>query len=413
VSDYRPHKFQKEFHRSDAKLRVALAGRFGGKTVAGVNEAIAASLNGLNGKLPVPNIGVILSPSDQMAMDDLNPVIDEYLPRWAVRKRTLRRILFNNGSSIVIRSGHNAESLRGMHPHWVYFDEAAWFESGKAFDNMLLALKPEGKMWFTTTPKGYNWLYRKVISHALSGKKVGAGYISDDHVYYVVKWATFQNPHHSKELVEILERSIPDEKFRRQELYADFIAYEGTIYSFTDDQIKADAPNSYTDVVVGVDVGFAHPTVFEVGVLHNNTWYIVKEVVVKGKTARELAQIGKKIVAEYGGSPRFYMSHERPEIRKEFIEHKLRAYMANHDIEYGIGVVKDAFMDGRLKVVNAPLFLEEMKSYHYENGRIFKVDDDACDAVRYLASGIQEPIHAQIVMPKIRRYNFRKSEGRW
>jgi len=414
MSVYRPHKFQIEFHASKAKIRAAVAGRNSGKSVMGVNECLAAAINGLKGQLPVPNYGVMISPNNQMLLDDLVPIIDEYIDMSLVKNKFKQKIVFKNGSSIILRSGHRPDSLRGIHPHWIYFDEAAYLEDSKLFDSMLMALQPEGKIWLTSTPKGFNWLYNKVVSHALSGKQVGHGWVSEDGKYFAIRWSTFDNPYHSDEVVSVIERSVIDDKFKRQELYADFVAYEGTIYDFKESEIVAkECPKSYTDVVIGVDVGFAHPTVFEVGVLHNNTWYVVEEVVVKGKTASQLADIGVKLAEKYGAFARFYMSHERPEIRKEFASRGLRTFMADHNIEYGIGLVKDAFQYGELRICKAPKFLEEIKSYRYENGKVVKVDDDACDAIRYLVSGMRRPTHAKIIVPKLQRFNFERSKEIW
>ena len=415
MKNYKPHKYQIQFHQSTAKIRAAIAGRNSGKSVMGINESFAASLNGLMGQLPVPNYGVIISPNTQMLLDDLQPIIDTYIKPYLIKERYKQKIVFKNGSSIILRSGHRPDSLRGIHPHWIYFDEAAYLEDSKLFDSMLMALEPEGKIWLTSTPKGFNWLYRKVISFALNGEKVGDGWLSKDGKYYAIRWSTFDNPYHSDEIVDIIERSVVDEKFRRQELYADFVAYDGTIYDFKyDDIVSKDCPKSYTDVVVGVDVGFAHPTVFEVALLHNQTWYVVEEIVVKGKTASELANIAEKIISKYGKTARFYMSHERPEIRKEFTQRGIRAHMAEHNIDYGIGLVKDAFQYGDIKICKAPKFLDEIKSYRYEGGKIVKIDDDACDAIRYLVSGIRKPTHAKILVPtSVKRYKTVNRQRIW
>jgi phage terminase large subunit len=395
---YVPFPKQLQFHQSRAKFRAIVAGRYGGKTIAGVNECIAVALNG-NGILSVPNHGVIVAPTEQMLFDDIFPVLDIYLPTYIVKRRTNKKIVFNNGSTIRFRSAHNAERLRGLHPDWAYFDECAYIDTERAFYNLLLGLKTDGYMWFTTTPKGFNWFYLSLISYAVTGSAIGDGFISDDGDYFAIKWATRENPARPEESVKILERAIRSDKLRKQELEANFVAFEGAIYPFEEDEIKAPMPPYYTALKTGVDAGYDHPAVLEVFALYENIWYIINEFVVSGKTASKLAKYAIDNIEIRYGTSEYYMSHERPEIRQEFIDNGLKAYIAETNVAFGIDTVTDMFTDGTLKVVHAPLFLNQMKAYHWDKDKIYKKHDDSCDAVRYGATATRT-IHRAILKSK-------------
>jgi len=267
---YTPHLRQRRFHNSPAHFRTMVAGRSGGKTIAGVNEGFAMALNGC-GKLPVPNHGIFISPTADMIEDDLLPVVEKFLPRAFINKRrtTKKKIVFSNGSTIILRSAYKGDRLRGLHKNWAYFDEMAFLENSKALDNILLGLEAGGYIWGATTPKGYNWFYKRMVKPALEGKNVDEGeYVSLDGNYFAIKWVTFDNPFRNVEEVNRILDSIKNDKQRRQEIYADFVSFEGAIYKIEDEEILAPIPKIYTDVAVGVDYGFAHPTVFEVAIYY-------------------------------------------------------------------------------------------------------------------------------------------------
>jgi len=372
-----------------------VSGRSGGKTIAGVNEGFALAMDGA-GKMSVPNHGIFISPTDDMATYDLLPVIEKFAPRPFIEKMTSKKIKFTNGSDIIIRSAYKPSRLRGLHKDWAYFDEIAYLDDDKGFNNILLGLESGGYVFGGTTPNGYNWFYYSMVDPALMGTEIDKDtFISKNGNIFVTKWNTYQNPYRDKNRVKQILSRIKGDKLRRQELYADFISFKGSIYKIPDEEIIAPAPKSYTDVIVGIDYGFDHPTIMEIGVYKEPTWYVVEERMVTGKTARQVAAIGKEIEKKYGKA-KFYISHERPEVREEFKILKLRTFMAGHNVEYGIDNVKDMFRTGKLKISSAPIFLKEKKSYHYKNGKIFKKKDDACDAIRYLADGIIRPMHAEI-----------------
>jgi len=392
---YSPHPAQLKFHQSKQMFRFMVSGRSGGKTIAGVNEGFALAVDGA-GKLEVPNHGVFISPTSDMAVYDLLPVIEKFAPRPFIKKMTSNKITFYNGSTIIVRSAYKPDRLRGLHKDWAYFDEIAHIEDAKAINNILLGLEAGGYVFGGTTPNGYNWFYYDMIEPALLGTKIDNDtFISKNGNIFVTKWNTYQNPYRDPERVKQILNRIKGEKLRRQELYADFVSFAGAIYDIPDEEIIAPAPKSYTDVVVGMDFGFDHPTIMEVGVYKAPTWYVVEEIEIKGKTARQVAEIAKGIEEKYGKA-RFYVSHERPEVREELAQHGLRVFMAGHNVEYGIDNVKDLFQNGTLKISNAPIFLNEKKSYHYKDGKVYKKNDDACDAIRYLADGIQRPLHVSI-----------------
>ena len=362
---YVPFPLQSEFHNNDSKIRLILAGRYGGKTVAGVNEAIK--------RLFKYRFGVVVSPTWQMLQDDLLPVFEQYLPMGYVKKFTKNRIMLNNGNFIIFASGNRPDRLRGLHPDWAYFDEAASYDDASALEMVLLGLSPYGKIWATTTPKGFNWVYDRLINNPQ---------------VFLVKWTSYDNPYHNVTALTDIESFIQDEKLKKQEIYAELVSMEGLIWNWNG--VKYPIPDSYDYAVCGLDAGYIHNSVFEVLLKKDMNVYIVRERVENRKTHIILAGIAQEIEKEYN-SLRFSVAAERPELVDEMVNHQLWAEKSNRNVEFGIGCVGTALNNDVLRVCEAPLFEHQVRAYEYKDGKIKKTNDDACDAVRYGYTGILVP----------------------
>ena len=84
MKEYKPHKYQKEFHKSKARFRTFIAGRRGGKSLAGTIEALKHSdLDPIEKGRPVH--GMIIAPTYGMLKDVNIAMIMEWCPASAIK----------------------------------------------------------------------------------------------------------------------------------------------------------------------------------------------------------------------------------------------------------------------------------------------------------------------------------------
>jgi phage terminase large subunit-like protein len=392
---YKPQWYQVSFHKSLAFVRSAFGGRHSGKSMAGVNEAIRAATVGIPG-IPAPNIGLCVSPTKELLEGDLVPLFQQYLDYSLVKKFTKHTIVFTNGSVIHLRSGFKPDAVRGLHPNWAFIDEAAYLETGDVFQNILLGLQQGGRIWIASTPKGFNWAYYQLF---LPWKTAVENGTIDDAQYVAYSWRSDMNQYRNQEMLDKIISAIPDEKRRRQELDAEFISYEGQVYKELDVEIVAAAPSYVEHVAIGFDWGYTHPSSFQVLGEREGVVYQLEEVMLYSATPLRVSEEAERLSAKYGW-PRIFADPSAPGIIAEMMQFnpRIRVEKAMNDVPVGIGKVDDGFRTDKLKICNAPRFLEEKKGYHWIGDKVFKENDDSCDALRYGYCGIEIPDNSKIII---------------
>ena len=119
MKEYKPHEYQIEFHKSKARFRTFVAGRRGGKSLAGTIEALRQADRG-----PIekgrPTHGMIIAPTYGMLMDVNVAMIMDWCPSSAIKSwnKVEKNLEFINGSTITFRSGDNPDRLRGTEKDW-------------------------------------------------------------------------------------------------------------------------------------------------------------------------------------------------------------------------------------------------------------------------------------------------------
>jgi predicted phage terminase large subunit-like protein len=149
---------QYEFWQSPHKYRAFIGGIGSGKTFAGAMAILREP----------PSVGMLVAPTSDMTEEPYKTlkriagplVMDE---RRGKGDRWLRLM---TGHEIYFRSADNPDRLRGYNLGWFWIDEAAQLPDDATWMIMVgrLRLKP-GRGWITTTPKGYNWLYRLFVQN--------------------------------------------------------------------------------------------------------------------------------------------------------------------------------------------------------------------------------------------------------
>lgn len=386
---------QYEFVSAEEHYLAFVAGLGSGKTIAGAMRALSASQGWIGTRaIRTPNLGMITAPTYPMLRDaTLRTFVEIADPFIKSFNKSEHHITLRNGSEILFRSTEHPERLRGPSLSWWYGDEAALYQA-KVWSIMLSRLRQFGQhgwAWLTTTPKGRNWIWQKFVQQARAG-------------YRILRASTLENPYlHADFVAGLLEEFVGD--FALQELYGEFVAFAGLIYSefnralhMTTQRLTLDR---FKRVVAGVDWGYVHPGVILIyGEDYDGRLWGLHEEYARQRQIDEWVLAAKDLHRTYNVSAWFCDPSEPTYIRK-FKDAGLKAEEATNDVLPGIQVVKRRLVvqtDGKPRIVYPPEFvwtMTEKEQYQWRSNpqgdftdAPMKVNDHCCDAERYCLVGV-------------------------
>ena len=400
---YEPHKYQKQFHKSNARFRTFIAGRRGGKTLAGTIEALSYAYGmrvGNKQEINTPTHGWIISPTYQMLKDVNIPVLMEWCNPKAIASwnKSDNRLELTNGSTITLRSGENPDRLRGVGLDWIWLDEAC-FMSKQVWEVLYPTLTDKnGIAWVTTTPQGYDWVYDTFYKPAID-KEEG---------FEAWKFTTLDNPYIDQSLVEQAKRDLSEMMFR-QEYLASFEKFEGLIYpDFNEVRHCKESDKALTDIYfVGLDVGWNHPTA---GLLVkediNGNLFVIDEFREQFLTAKEISNQLNGMLIRNGlreqdiemfvidPASKGTQQTSGQSMMFQLQEEGWGFIPANNDVMAGINRVTRLFREDKLYVAKrCKLLIDELNNYHWKKwndekdsrrSEPFKLGEDECDVLRYI-----------------------------
>jgi hypothetical protein len=243
---HKPHEKQLLLKTCNAKRVVVLAGRRFGKTTVVADIAVERALNGYRILEAAPTA----DQTNAFWESCKASLVDMIAAGLAYKNDTDRVLRFPNGGQIKAKTAWDADSLRGDYADLLILDEyslmdpSAWDEVGAP-----MLLDNDGSAIFIFTPKRKNHafkLYQRAIGDATG------------------RWAAFHftsydNPYLSKEALEEITSDMTEDAYR-QEILAEFLEGEGTVFRNLDACMKApkDArPEQHAGhrIVAGVDWG--------------------------------------------------------------------------------------------------------------------------------------------------------------
>ena len=174
-----------------------------GKTRAGCVEAL---------KMPRGSTGMVVAPTYQMLRDaTFRSFIDLAQPAGIVRSfnKNEFRLELAGRRTILFRSGHNPDGLRGPNLGWFWIDEAAMCDPAVWLVMMGRRRQQPAVAWVTSTPRGRNWLYKTFVDAGPD--------------YAVIKASTRTNHFVPPDFVRTLLEAY-DPTFAAQEIDGEFIA---------------------------------------------------------------------------------------------------------------------------------------------------------------------------------------------
>jgi PBSX family phage terminase large subunit len=209
-------------------------------------------------------LGLVVAPTYPMLRDvSWRTMIDKFRDAITDIGKSDMTLTMRGGGEILFRSADNPDRLRGPNIHFALLDEAALCpkETWDITIGRLRAGGLAGPCRVVTTPKGRNWLYER------QGEMT------------IFKAATKDNPYLSREFVTSLEHAYTG-NFARQELYGEFVAFEGLVYPMFDRDVHVQVHRreEMSRYIFGEDEGYTNPSVLlDVGLDSDGRIHIFRE----------------------------------------------------------------------------------------------------------------------------------------
>ena len=294
-------------------------------------------------------------------------------------------IVFKNGSRIYLRSCDRPDDLRGPNLGFFFVDEAAKVPH-KVWKLMVARLRrPPERGWITTTPRGRNWVWEEFAKEIRPN-------------YSFVTGSTTENKFLSQEYIDSLMESYSG-SFLRQEVYGEFVGWEGLVYQLDLERHHADSPppgpgTAYKYALAGCDWGWIDPSVIVIGLVGHDGWIHLVDEFYQNKTPIQDVAYAARHYHDKWGVRTYWCDPSRPEYLQEFRNEGLDARKGNRELDPGIATVDKYLRDGMLFVDfnRCPNTVAEFETYQYEEddmGTIMKnrpIDkfNHAMDGVRYM-----------------------------
>jgi len=430
-AEYRPHPKQRSFHKSKSKFRLLSTGVGFGKTAAGVTELLKQALKSK------PCIYVMVAPTYKMLTQVTIREFLKFCPRELIKdyNRGRQVITLINDVEILGIAGDREDTIdriRGLSIGGGYGDEIALCP--EYMHEILIARLRDAngclRIWYTTTPKGFNWLHRIFVKKE---DKKGNLYKNPED-YEIFTGSTMDNPHTPEEYKSTMLNTYVG-VFKSQEIYGQFVGFESCVYqSFRRDLHVVDIgkmreewnekynieegeekEEMFKSFVCGVDFGFTNPSVIlKIGFDHDGRAYITKEFYQTKVTDKELAQIAAD---EFGEDVNYIADSANPGGIEEF----KRVGLSCKGAKKFKGEGEEGYVMSGIKYISSLLepqedkkprlyidkscvnTIMEFENYRYPDSkderplqeRPLKVYDHAMDALRYaLVKRVKELVFA-------------------
>ncbi len=367
------------------------AGRRGGKSFVGGIAAVREA--------SVPNtIGWACAPSYPELHDYVRPAIHQALPTdwiesWSEKNYEYTLI---NGSRIQLRSLDDPERGRGPGLHWLWIDEARKIpeQAWRVIEPALMD-KP-GIAFITTTPNGFDWTYRTFWKEAQHGTPG----------YWAIQYKTSDNPKIDARRIEEA-RATNDPMWFKQEYEGDFVNFTGGIYNADlltrqvvaagdERRVLPEWPDIHKTraALCAIDPGTDHPFAASLLVMTDQGLVACGEYLERHRPITEHVEGIRRLVR--GLQPQYGYDRSAKQFAIELAQHGIVAMPCENSVEAGIRRVESWLSAGKLWLLESavPRTVAQMRTLRWadnydrsgqkrNNERVYKVDDDLPDTLRY------------------------------
>ncbi len=398
---YEPHFGQLQFHASDARFKVLIAGaRFG--------KSLAASKDVLRDLLAGQTRGWLVGPTFALALPEFEYVMNDARSRLCLGVSTQNQgrrgehafAQFENGSEVHCMSAQRPQGLLGREVDWMILCEAAHLDRD-AYERFLRArlATREGRLLVPTTPHGHNWikeLYEKGITPSRDWKSF--------------RFATWDNPRISASEIEAAREDLAPEVFDEQ-FGGAFVARAGRVYAEFERavHVRECQPPTGAQFWHAIDFGFTNPFVCLWGALdHDDRLCVFDEYHCASQTldvhAREIKRRDDALIAR-GLLPAGGVADPAGRVeREELARHGIMLGAAENALLAGIDAVRQRLRprpDGTRGLWIDPRcasLVREFEGYCYEKMAggeeplPLKREDHCLDALRYLCMALSRRV---------------------
>lgn len=378
---------QRDFFDSEAP-EVLYSGAFrAGKSRIGCEKAYW-----LAKRYPGIPIGIFRKTAASLAASTERTLLHDVIPRREIVKsnRTERWYELANGSRIWL-FGLDPDPITGLPSKvgsvelgWAFIDEAVevneadWIMvkgrlswPGIGYRQIAAATNPASPA---------HWLKRRFTPP------------SDERVY--LHASTLDNPALPADYVAEAQQ-MAEGYFRQRYIAGEWVAAEGQIWFLPDPQVRGVAKQPWRRVVAGIDWGYQHPFACEV-IAETGTGrkVVTAELYARGRTVPSLIPELLAIQEEWKVTA-FYADPSEPAYIAECRQAGLRVTEATNDVLPGITAVTEEIASGMWVDPGCTGLLGEIPGYVWAQDRNgirdvpVKVNDDACDALRYAVMGLR------------------------
>lgn len=420
VVKYQPHEQQKLLRKVlDEMFRIVLyvGGIRGGKTYAGARETLYSIYKrGYNKR----GLSWIISPTYPMSSvveKEFEDACDLGGGKSLILKKYIgaRAYLLVPPSGqtkpyrVEIKTAEHPDRLRGSSLDWIWMDEAAMMDKETYRILMGRILDSKGGILMTTTPRGFNWLHDEVFE-----KRHNSGNKDADKRIAVVRSATSDNPYLDPNEIELL-RSQYTTQFAKQELGAEFVAFDGLVYTTFDPTRHIVNPITNipegAEIISGIDAGFADPFVSLWVMKHKNRYYLMDEYYATQRTMESHAGAIKRNWLDKGCIRR-WMDPSAAQASADLNSLGVVTYPAKNDIQAGINSVSRCFETDRLYITrNCINTLKEIGQYSYPDKGSRNKGEVPTDAFNHAMDALRYIIYAEDGYGKHHPYLAQNDDG--
>lgn len=290
---------------------------------------------------------------------------------------------------VEIKTAEHPDRLRGSSLDVIWMDEAAMMDKETYRILMGRILDSKGLILMTTTPRGFNWLHEEVYEKRHDSQSKDA-----DRRIAVVRSTTSDNPHLDANEVELL-RAQYTTQFAKQELSAEFVAFDGLVYNtFRPQDHIIDPMTTIPDgaeIIAGLDAGYGDPFVCLWVMKHKNKYFLLDEYYQPQRTMESHAFSIKRGWLN-AKTIRRWMDPSAAQASADLASLGIATYPAKNDLQAGINAVARCFETDRLFITRGCIkTLTEIGQYSYadkgsRNRGEVPVDafNHAMDSLRYI-----------------------------
>jgi PBSX family phage terminase large subunit len=373
IVDITLHPRQHDFYTCPDKIAAYIGGIRSGKSYAGVLWAIEqASKPGA--------VVLIVAPTYPMLRDiDWEEAV-KFLGTTAKYTKAEMRIDIPGAGRILFRSADAPDRIRGISANAALIDEAGYCPAD-TYDIVMGRLSgAPGLLRIVTTPKGRNWLYQK------------------QNEMTVFRSTTFENTALPPEYLEMVKSAYTG-NFARQELYGEFVAFEGLVYPMfsRDVHVCARPREDMLRFLFGEDEGYTNPSVLlDIGLDSDGRVHIFREWYRRGQLQDTVVALNKKWSEEIRPGEAV-VDASAAGLIAALRDAGVPAVAHKGRVLDGIGRVQNALAvqaDKRPRLTIDPSCVQtiaEFESYVWKEGKDEpeKQGDHAMDALRYCVDEIE------------------------